>query len=417
MNVEIISIGDELLIGQTINTNASWIGSELALRGVKVSHCAVIEDKKEAITNALVSALNRADAVILTGGLGPTKDDITKYTLAEYFKTELVINEDVLSHVRSFFERRGREMLDVNIQQAALPKSAKVLRNDVGTASGMLFEIDGKTVISLPGVPYEMQHILTTSGFDFLVAKYKVSNLFHRTIHFQGIGESYLAEAISDIEIRLEEHGIKLAYLPSPGLVRLRFTSTPLNEQITLINSVIIEIQELLPQHVFGEGEITLNKVIGEILLEQKATLGTVESCTGGQIAKEIAEIAGSSEYFNGSIISYSNDLKINLVGVNAESIKKNGAVSEQVVTEMAMNGRKLLNVDYCIATSGIAGPSGGSEEKPVGTIWICVAGPDTIHAKKFNFGDDRARNIKITGLTGLNMLRQMLLKINKEKS
>ncbi len=414
MNVEIISIGDELLIGQTINTNASWIGSELALRGAKVSHCAVIEDKKEAITNALVSALKRADVVILTGGLGPTKDDITKYTLAEYFKTELVINEDVLSHVRSFFERRGREMLDVNIQQAALPKSAKVLKNNVGTASGMLFEIDGKTVISLPGVPYEMKHILTTSGFDFLVAKYKVSNLFHRTIHFQGIGESYLAEAIYDIEIRLEEHGIKLAYLPSPGLVRLRFTSTPLNEQIALINSVIIEIQELLPQHVFGEGEITLNKVIGGILLEQKATLGTVESCTGGQIAKEIAQIAGSSEYFNGSIISYSNDLKINLVGVNAESIKKNGAVSEQVVTEMAMNGRKLLNVDYCIATSGISGPSGGSEGKPVGTIWICVAGPDTIHAKKFNFGDDRVRNIRITGLTGLNMLRQMLLKINK---
>ncbi|MEJ6582669.1 MAG: competence/damage-inducible protein A [Crocinitomicaceae bacterium] len=414
MNVEIISIGDELLIGQTINTNASWIGSELALRGAKVSHCAVIEDKKEAITNALVSALKRADVVILTGGLGPTKDDITKYTLAEYFKTELVINEDVLSHVRSFFERRGREMLDVNIQQAALPKSAKVLKNNVGTASGILFEIDGKTVISLPGVPYEMKHILTTSGFDFLVAKYKVSNLFHRTIHFQGIGESYLAEAIYDIEIRLEEHGIKLAYLPSPGLVRLRFTSTPLNEQIALINSVIIEIQELLPQHVFGEGEITLNKVIGGILLEQKATLGTVESCTGGQIAKEIAQIAGSSEYFNGSIISYSNDLKINLVGVNAESIKKNGAVSEQVVTEMATNGRKLLNVDYCIATSGVAGPTGGSTEKPVGTIWICVAGPDTIHAKKFNFGDDRVRNIRITGLTGLNMLRQMLLKINK---
>ena len=414
MNVEIISIGDELLIGQTINTNASWIGSELALRGAKVSHCAVIEDKKEAITNALVSALKRADVVILTGGLGPTKDDITKYTLAEYFKTELVINEDVLSHVRSFFERRGREMLDVNIQQAALPKSAKVLKNNVGTASGILFEIDGKTVISLPGVPYEMKHILTTSGFDFLVAKYKVSNLFHRTIHFQGIGESYLAEAIYDIEIRLEEHGIKLAYLPSPGLVRLRFTSTPLNEQIALINSVIIEIQELLPQHVFGEGEITLNKVIGGILLEQKATLGTVESCTGGQIAKEIAQIAGSSEYFNGSIISYSNDLKINLVGVNAESIKKNGAVSEQVVTEMATNGRKLLNVYYCIATSGVAGPTGGSTEKPVGTIWICVAGPDTIHAKKFNFGDDRVRNIRITGLTGLDMLRQMLLKINK---
>lgn len=417
MNVELISIGDELLIGQTINTNASWIGSELALRGAKVSHCAVIEDKKEAIINALDNALKRADAVIITGGLGPTKDDITKYTLTEYFNTELVINEEVLSHVKRFFERRGREMLDVNIQQAALPKSAKILKNDVGTASGMLFEIDNKTIISLPGVPYEMKHILTTSGFDFLVNKYSVSNLFHRTIHFQGIGESYLAEAISEIEIKLEENEIKLAYLPSPGLVRLRFTSTPIEEKKQLIDSTIRKISELLPQHIFGEGEITLNQIIGDILIAQKATVGTVESCTGGEISKEIVKIPGSSAYYNGSLISYSNELKINLVGVNASSIQNFGAVSEQVVTEMATNGRKILNVDYCIATSGVAGPTGGSDEKPVGTVWICVAGPDAVYAKKFNFGDDRARNIKITGLTGLNMLRRMLLKINKEKS
>lgn len=413
MNVEIISIGDELLIGQTINTNASWIGSELALRGAKVSHCAVIEDQKEAIINALDSALKRADAIIITGGLGPTKDDITKHTLSEYFKTELEINKDVLTHVKGFFERRNREMLDVNIQQAALPKSAKILKNDVGTASGMLFEIDDKTVISLPGVPYEMKHILNTSGFDFLVTKYGVSNLYHRTIHFQGIGESYLAEAISGIENILEEHEIKLAYLPSPGLVRLRFTSAPNENKVAIIDDAINQISKLLPLHVFGEGEITLNQQIGKILTEQNATLGTVESCTGGEISKEIVQISGSSAYFNGSIVSYSNDLKINLVGVNPISIKNHGAVSEQVVTEMAINGRKLLNVDYCIATSGIAGPSGGTKEKPVGTIWICVAGPNAIQAKKFNFGDDRARNIKITYLTGLNMLRQMLLKIN----
>ncbi len=414
MNVEIISIGDELLIGQTINTNASWIGSELALRGAKVSHCAVIEDKKEAIVDALESALKRADAVIITGGLGPTKDDITKYTLAEYFNTELVINEEVLNRVKAFFERRSRKMLDVNIQQAALPKSAIILRNDVGTASGMLFEIENKTVISLPGVPYEMKHILTTSGFDFLVHKYTVSNLFHRTIHIQGIGESYLAEAISSIEKRLIDNTIKLAYLPSPGIVRLRFTSTPSEASKKLIEDAITEIKSLLPQKVFGEGDVTLNKIIGDILIEQKSTLGTVESCTGGQISKDIVQIAGSSSYFKGSIISYSNDLKINLVGVDAESIKLYGAVSEQVVKEMAINGRKLLDVDYCIATSGIAGPTGGSDVKPVGTIWICVAGPTGCNAKKFNFGDDRVRNIKITGLTGLNMLRQMLLKINK---
>jgi len=413
MNVELISIGDELLIGQTINTNASWIGSELALRGAKVSHCAVIEDKKDAIINALDLALKRADVVIITGGLGPTKDDITKYTLTEYFNTSLEINQEVLAHVKEFFKRRKREMLEVNIQQAALPKSAKILRNDIGTASGMLFEIDNKTVISLPGVPYEMKHILSTSGFDFLINKYKVSNLFHRTIHLQGIGESYLADEISDIEIELENKGIKLAYLPSPGLVRLRFTSEPSSEKKNIIDNAISKITQLLPKNVFGEGEINLSQVVGEILKNQNATVGTVESCTGGEISNEFVRVSGSSSYYNGSLISYSNELKINLVGVDATLIEKHGAVSEEVVTQMAQNGRKLLNVDYCISTSGVAGPTGGSEEKPVGTVWICVASSDGISVKKFNFGDDRARNIKITALTGLNMLRCMLLKIN----
>lgn len=413
MKVELISIGDELLIGQTVNTNASWIGSELALRGAKVSHCAVIEDHKSAIINSLDLALSRADVVILTGGLGPTKDDITKHTLTEYFGTELEINQEVLERVKDFFERRKREMLDVNIQQAALPKSAKILRNDIGTASGMLFEIKDKTVISLPGVPYEMKHILTNSGFDFLVNKYKVSNLFHRTIHLQGIGESYLAEEISEIENELLSNDIKLAYLPSPGNVRLRFTSEPIEEKKVNIDKAINKITELLPKHVFGEGDVNLSQIIGEILRAQNAFIGTVESCTGGEISKEIVKIPGSSDYFNGSLISYSNELKINLVGVEASSIEKFGAVSEEVVSQMAQNGRKILNTDYCIATSGVAGPTGGSEEKPVGTVWICVAGPDGISVKKFNFGDDRARIIKITALTGLNMLRCMLLKIN----
>lgn len=413
MKVEIISIGDELLIGQTINTNASWIGSELALRGAKVSHCAVIEDQKSAIINALDQALSRADAIIITGGLGPTKDDITKFTLAEYFNTELEINDEVLMRVKAYFEKRNRQMLDVNIQQAALPKSAIILRNDLGTASGMLFEKGEKTIISLPGVPYEMKHILTTSGFDFLVNKYKVANLYHRTIHFQGIGESYLAEAISEVETNLMNAGVKLAYLPSPGLVRLRFTAIPSEEFKKTIDEAIQKIKVLLPKNYFGEGNISLNQKVGELLMEHNAFLGTVESCTGGHISSEIVHIPGSSNYFNGSIISYSNELKINLVGVNPESIENYGAVSEQVVKEMAINGRKLLNVDYCIATSGVAGPSGGTEEKPVGTVWICVAGPETVIAKKFTFGDDRVRNIKITGLTGLNMLRQLLLKIN----
>ena len=413
MKVELISIGDELLIGQTINTNASWIGSELALRGAKVSHCAVIEDQKEAITNALDLALSRADVVILTGGLGPTKDDITKYTLTEYFNTELKINKDVLARVENYFAKRNRKMLDVNIQQAALPESALILNNELGTASGMLFEQDNQTIISLPGVPYEMKHILSTSGFDFLTAKYSVTTLFHRTINFQGIGETYIAEKISEIESSLLQNNVKLAYLPSPGTVRLRFTSNPEDKQIKLINSSIEKIVQLMPIHYFGEGSIRMSKVVGEILLQQKVTLGTVESCTGGEISREIVQISGSSEYFNGSLVTYSNDLKMNLADVNPTSITEFGAVSEEVVTQMAENGKKKLNVDYCVATSGVAGPSGGSEEKPVGLVWICVAGPSGVSVKKFNFGDDRARTIKITALTGLNMLRCMLLKIN----
>ncbi len=410
MKVELISIGDELLIGQTVNTNASWIGEQLAKRGVEVENAVTIKDDKQSIISALDVALKRSEVVIITGGLGPTKDDITKKVLTNYFKTELVINEEVLTRVRGFFEMRGKEMLDINIQQAALPKSATILHNQVGTASGMWFEEKGKVIISLPGVPYEMKHLLSTQGFDLLMGRFGVQELYNQTIQFQGVGESYLADKISDIEDVLAKKNIKLAYLPSTGMLRLRFTGASSDEVKKTISETINELYNRLPKYLFGGEGKGLSEVVGDLLVEENATVGTVESCTGGALAKEFVQIAGSSRYFEGSIVSYSNELKASIVGVEEDVLKEFGAVSEEVVLQMAKNGRKKLNVDYCIATSGIAGPTGGTDEKPVGLVWIAIAGPEITRAFRFQFGNHRGRNIQSTVLTGLNLLRCQLM-------
>lgn len=416
MKVEVICIGDELLIGQTVNTNASWIGAEFAKQGVKVAFCTVIKDTVEDIVGALNVALERVDAVVMTGGLGPTKDDITKHTLTEYFNTELEINPEVLSRVESYFTKRGRKMLDVNIQQAAMPKACTVLRNDRGTASGMWFDFEGKVVVSLPGVPHEMKHILTERGFPKLKEKFGSKALYHRTIQFQGIGESYIADRMSDIEEQLVSAGLKFAYLPSAGLVRLRLSGEDNNQDRELIEGFARELYKRFPEYIFGEGEDSLAEVIGEILRNKKMTLGSVESCTGGTIASEIVHIPGSSDYFLGSIVSYANEVKSNFVGVNENDIAEYGAVSETVVKQMAINGRDKLGVDYCVSTSGVAGPGGGSVEKPVGLVWIGIAGPEGVSARKFLFGDFRERNIRMTVLSALNLLRCRLLEINTEK-
>ncbi len=317
MKVEVICIGDELLIGQTVNTNASWIGSEFAKQGVKVAFCTVIKDTVSDIVNALDLALSRVDTVVITGGLGPTKDDITKHTLTKYFNTELEINQEVLERVTAYFKKRGRTMLDVNIQQAAMPKSCKVLRNDHGTASGMWFDYEGKVVISLPGVPHEMKHILTESGFPLLKEKFGSKALYHRTLQFQGIGESYIADCIADIEESLVKAGLKFAYLPSAGLVRFRISGADSQRDIDIISSFVDELYKRFPENVFGEGNDSLAEVIGRLLIEKEMTLGSVESCTGGTIASEIVHVQGSSSYFLGSIVSYANEVKTNFVGVN----------------------------------------------------------------------------------------------------
>lgn len=417
MNVEVISIGDELLIGQTVNTNASWIGAELARRGFFIKNGVTITDDKDAILEALETAQNRADIVVITGGLGPTKDDITKHVLCDYFETELELHEDILERITEFFKARGREMLEVNRQQAFLPKSARIFENRKGTASGMLFYKNGVLFMSLPGVPYEMKHICSEHFFPFLEERFKTKGLYFETVHLQGIGESFLADRIADIEMEIREKGLGLAYLPKPGIVRIRVSGEKTEENQLLIRQYIDQIAERLPQYTFTDCDEDISVVIGKLMKEKGLTLGSVESCTGGRIANEIVSVPGSSAYYQGSVLSYTNELKHELVGVDEQLFSAVGAVSEEVVRQMAEKGRKKLGVDYCLSTSGIAGPDGGTDEKPVGTVWIGVAGPDRTIAKKFLFGDDRGRNIEKTMLTALNLLRCEILKINIEKS
>ncbi len=414
MIVELISIGDELLIGQTVNTNASWLGKEFAQRGASVNYTTVIRDTKEDILHAVEVAFSRVDVIIVTGGLGPTKDDITKYTLCEYFNTELVLNEEVLTRVRGYFEARGREMLDTNIKQAEMPKSAQVLQNDMGTASGMWFDHDGKVLVSLPGVPYEMKHLMTDRVFPLLSEQFPMKSLYHRTLQTQGIGESYLAEHIEDIETDIRNNGFGLAYLPSSSQVRLRVSSEHSELNAQKIESYFQQIEKRLPQYVYGRENDRLSEVLGQWFTENNKTIGTVESCTGGAIAADLVSVPGSSTYFMGSMVTYSYDLKSKLVGVNMEDIISQGAVSETVVRQMAEGGRRELGIDYCIAASGIAGPGGGTEDKPVGTVWIGVAGPNGTLAKKFLFGDNRERNILRTVQTALNLLRCEVLGVFK---
>lgn len=412
MKIELISIGDELLIGQTVNTNASWLGAEFSLRGGNVVFTTVVQDTEEAIIDAVDHAFSRVDVIILTGGLGPTKDDITKYTLCKYFDTELEINRDVLEHVQSFFKARGRKMLDVNTQQAALPISASLLKNEVGTASGMWFDRDDQVLVSLPGVPYEMQHLMSKWVFKKLARQFEMKAIYHKTLQTQGLGESFFAERIADIEDDIRANGISLAYLPSPGQLRIRITSDLKPENEEKVDGYLRQIEARLPRYVFGRDKDCLNEVIGKLLLDQNKTVGTIESCTGGALASEIVAVPGSSAYFEGSFVTYSYDLKSSLVGVDLEDIKKYGAVSEQVAIQMAQGGKKMLGVDYCLAASGIAGPGGGTLDKPVGTVWIAMATPNGVMAKKFLFGDHRDRNIRKTVLTALNLLRCELLNI-----
>lgn len=416
MRAELLSIGDELLIGQTINTNASWLGQECSRLGIRVVQVTTISDDKQLIKNAIDQAFERADLILVTGGLGPTKDDITKHTLCEYFNTELEIHLPTLQRIEHFFAQRNRPMLETNIRQAELPKACTILENKNGTADGMWFEKDGKILVSMPGVPYEMKGIMSDEVFPRIMEKFDLKALYHKTILTQGIGESFLADQIQDWENDVRSKGLGLAYLPSPGMVKLRLTSYEGESRANEIDDLFQHLKDRFPNYIYGEEQDTLQLVLGQLLRSKGLTIGTVESCTGGSLAQSLVSVSGASDYFKGGIISYTNELKKQLVHVSQDNLTNFGAVSREVVEEMAKNGRKELDVDICISTSGVAGPDGGSVEKPVGTVWIGIATKEKVFSKKFHFGDHRERNILMTVLTALNLVRCEILGIIIEK-
>ncbi|MCF8219319.1 MAG: competence/damage-inducible protein A [Bacteroidales bacterium] len=411
MIIEIISIGDELLIGQVVNTNAAHIAESLSIKGYDIHWITTVKDTAEDIKYALDIANSRADVVIATGGLGPTQDDRTKEVLVNYFGGKLVFDESHFAHIKEFFHRRNMPMLESNRQQAYIPDSAEKVPNHIGTASGMLFKKDRTWFFFLPGVPFEMMNMIRNEIIPRLQNELPPAARAQKTILTFGLGESFLAEKIADIEAELPKH-IALAYLPSPQRVRLRLIATgnkreQLQEEIDLYTE---KIKSRIPHLVFGEDDQTMEAVVGELLKEKKLTLACAESCTGGGIAHRITSVPGSSEYFQGSIVAYSNDSKINILQVSQESISNHGAVSETVVKQMAENVRKKFNADIGVATTGVAGPGGGTKEKPVGMVWIAVALPNKTVVEKKNFGSDRERNTIRSVYHAINMVRLGLL-------
>ena len=411
MKVELISIGDELLIGQTVNTNASWLGETLSKSGAEIIKTVAISDKKNEIIASLNAIYDNTDCIIITGGLGPTKDDITKYTLAEYFGSELKQDKPTLDKIESFFSQRNRPMLDSNYKQAELPIDCTILENDYGTAAGMWFEKNNKIFISLPGVPYEMQGIMTEQAIPKLKNRFKLKSMYYKTALTQGIGESFLAEKIQDWENRIYKNGLSLAYLPSAGIVKLRISSAKGRDDAKIIEDLFVELENLIPNHFFGYDHDTLPQIIGQQLINKKLTIGTVESCTAGMLASQISSIPGASAYYEGALLTYSYKIKTSLANVPADLIQKEGAVSEPVAIQMAENGRNILGVDICMSTTGIAGPGGGTEIKPVGMVWVAIATKDGTTTKKMQFSKHRERNIKMTVLSALNLLRLELSK------
>jgi nicotinamide-nucleotide amidase len=411
MKVELISIGDELLIGQTVNTNASWLGETLSKAGAEIIKTVAISDKKNEIIASLNAIYDNTDCIIITGGLGPTKDDITKYTLAQYFGSKLKQDKHTLDKIESFFSQRNRPMLDSNYKQAELPMDCTILENDYGTAAGMWFEKNNKIFISLPGVPYEMQGIMTEQAIPKLKKRFKLKSMYYKTALTQGIGESFLAEKIEDWENLIYKNGLSLAYLPSAGIVKLRISSAKGSDDAAIIDSIFMELENLIPNHFFGYDRDTLPQIIGQQLIDKKLTIGTVESCTAGMLASQISSTPGASAYYEGALLTYSYKIKTSLANVPADLIQKEGAVSEPVAIQMAENGRDILGADICISTTGIAGPGGGTETKPVGMVWIAIATKNGTTTKKMQFSKHRERNIKMTVLSALNLLRLELRK------
>lgn len=419
MKAEIITIGDELLIGQVVDTNSAWIGEHLNEIGVELSRINSIADTSEAITAMLDEASARADVLILTGGLGPTKDDITKYTLCEYFDDVLVPNELVLEQIKKLFAKFGRkELSSLNIKQAELPSRCTVLQNDLGTAAGMWFEKNNTIYVSMPGVPYEMKHIMEARVLPELVKRFDLPAIYHKTLQTFGIPESDLAIKIEDWEDALPSY-ISLAFLPSPGLVRLRLSARGKDKQALIsevdrLFSILIDKYMQSVVHTFEERPIEV--LVGKLLQDTGRSVASAESCTGGFLAHLITSVPGSSAYYNGSVIAYANEVKEKVLGVKMEDLQNYGAVSETVVRAMAEGVKELMGTDFGLASSGIAGPDGGTKEKPVGTIWLAIAGPDGTETIKLSLGDNRMFNIRYSANQLLRSLYLIMTSKNRVK-
>ena len=411
MLTEIITIGDELLIGQVVDTNSAWMAQRLNEIGIKVKQISSVSDDESHILKALHEASMRADIILITGGLGPTKDDITKKTLCKYFKTGLKFDEESFKIIESIFISRGRQVTPINRLQAEVPENCTVLHNYQGTAPGMWFEQNEKIYISMPGVPSEMKGLMEKIVIPKIKERFPLVPIIHKTILTQGIGESYLSDLISSWEDNLPSH-IKLAYLPAAGMVRLRITAKGVDEEALLkeVNAEALKLKALIGEYIYGYENDRLEGLIGRLLRDQKKTISTAESCTGGFIAHKITSIPGSSEYYIGSIVAYANEIKVNELDVDFHIFEKYGAVSEEVVKSMASNVRKKFKTDYSIACSGIAGPDGGTAEKPIGTVWIAVSNPEKTITRKLQLGTNRERVILETAQHALNVLRKMLI-------
>jgi len=409
MKASILSIGDEILIGQIVNTNAVWISQKLNEVGVKVNYIYSVGDDKTDIIEAIQTLMSKTDIVLITGGLGPTNDDITKNVLCEMFGAKLILSDMVLENIHELLSKSGFKMNANNHDQAMVPDNAKVLNNKMGTAPGMLFEKNGKYLISMPGVPFEMKHLMETQVLPFIIDTFTTKPIIHKTLMVVGLPESMLAEKIADWENALPEF-VHLAYLPSPGFIRLRlsiYEAEP--EHNLLIQELTTSLKKYIPDNIFAEEDVKPEVLIGQLLKAQGKTLSTAESCTGGTIAAMITSVPGSSAYFKGSVVSYDNEVKQNVLKVNHNDLLQFGAVSQQVVEQMAAGALDLLKTDYAIAVSGIAGPDGGTPEKPVGTIWIAVASKDKTVSKIFHSLNNREINILRASNTALAMLVETL--------
>lgn len=411
VTAEIITIGDEILYGQILDTNAQWMSTALNDIGVRTIRRTTIGDNEQDILTALAEAEARVDIILITGGLGPTKDDLTKPCMAKYFDCEMELHASALADVISVFESKGRELTEINRQQAVLPIACQKVTNAIGSAPGMWFEREGVVFVSMPGVPYEMKMMMSDQVIPKLQQTFEMPVIFHKIIKTIGIGESWLAEIIEDWEDHLPEN-IGLAYLPSLGQVKLRLTAVgdSREELQRQVEEQIEVVKPLISQYIFGYNQDTIASTTGRDLAKNGITIATAESCSGGYLAHMITSVPGSSAYFIGSVISYHNDIKINELGVPEQIIEEHGAVSEETVKEMAMSIRHKFGTDIGLATSGIAGPDGGTAEKPVGTVWIAYADGKACIARKLQLGTQRALNIQLSALHSLNLLRQQLI-------